>query len=611
MEYSTAEWEGNTVPAEYYDDTFIPGTTNILTGRKEDDDSIKTNKSLKRDKNGFVLLPQPTDSPNDPLNWSNSRKIWHLILLSFITALTAATSNDAGAAQDSLNEIYGISYDAMNTGAGVLFIFIGWSCLFFAPASSLYGRRITYLICLVCGTLGCVWFALSRRTADTIWSQMFVGISEACAEAQVQQSLSDVFFQKDLGSVLTLYILATSVGSFLGPLIAHIISLHLSFRWVGWMGAIICGVTVFVIYFGCEETVFDRQLYNRIYEAKVIDEKSFGQDELEKDKIDGEQQELEQEQEQEQEKNAENSFLYQNSRCDQEQKLQDVKLKSAHGFLGHETSREVIKIDDESHAEKPKSYRQRIALITPAPYLEGYGFKQYIKRFVVYFKVFTLPAVWLSGLLWGLQDAYMTFFLTTQDTFFYDPPWSKSGTGVAVMNVATLIGAVIGCIMSGYLSDKHVVWIAKRHGGLMEPEYRLYLLFITLIISPVGLIMFGVGADKEWPWQCIYVGLGFIGFGWGSIGDTAMSYLMDAYPDIVIQGMVGVSIINNTLACVFTFACSYWLDGSGTTNTYIALAVIDFVTIAGIIPFFYYGKTFRRKTRNIYVSMVELTQGMG
>ena len=61
-------------------------------------------------------------------------------------------------------------------------------------------------------------------------------------------------------------------------------------------------------------------------------------------------------------------------------------------------------------------------------------------------------------------------------------------------------------------SDYHVIWLAKRNNGIMEAEYRLYLLVITLIISPVGLIMFGVGAAREWPWQVIYVGLGFIGF---------------------------------------------------------------------------------------------------
>ncbi|KAG7664074.1 uncharacterized protein J8A68_002398 [[Candida] subhashii] len=561
------------IVTDYYDDNFVPGTTNVFFSN--DQSSISSGRPLKRNKDGIILLPQPSDSPNDPLNWSTSRKMWHFILVSFITGLTAATSNSAGAAQDSLNEVYGISYDAMNTGAGVLFIFIGWSCIFFAPASSLYGRKITYIICLVAGTAGSVWFAMSRRTSDTIWSQVFVGMSEACAEAQVQQSLSDIFFQHQLGSVLTVYILATSIGSFLGPLIAHIISLHQSFRWVGWWGAIICGFTIVLILFACEETVFDRSKYNQVLDSSRVDQ-----------------------QEQEQQEPL-------------EEKEELKKTESIGQTYSYENTSDVIVADQESNQEKIKPYLERMAIITPSPYLIGSGFKQYIQRFFIYFKVFTLPAVWLSGLLWGLQDAYMTFFLTTQDTYFGSPPWNKSETGVAVMNVATLIGAVIGCIMSGYFSDKHVLWIAKGNNGIMEPEYRLYLLFITLIISPAGLIMFGVGAEREWPWQVIYVGLGFIGFGWGSIGDTAMSYLMDAYPAIVIQGMVGVSIINNTLACVFTFVCSPWLDGAGTANTYIALAVIDFVSIAGIIPFLYWGKDCRRRTKKLYVDMVELTQGMG
>lgn len=593
----------STVPSEYYDENFIPGTTNILTGTQHDTNSISSNKSLKRDKNGLVLLPQPSDSINDPLNWSKPRKTWHLLLLAFITALTAATSNDAGAAQDSLNEVYGISYDSMNTGAGVLFIFIGWSCIFFAPASSLYGRRITYLICLLFGTLGCMWFGFSRKTADTIWSQMFVGISESCAEAQVQQSLSDIFFQNNLGSVLTLYILATSVGSFLGPLIAELIAEDMTFRWVGWWGAIISGATLVVLFFGCEETVYDRQL--KIYEAARIENGRQGGGGVESSSLVDEKR-----RDGDGDKYAEVKTITNDmTKSDDKKTKSDVLATIQSPTIDNRKNNSNY--DIETTDEKPTPYLKRIALITPAPYLQGFGFKQYLNRFVIYFKVFTLPAVWLSGLLWGLQDAYMTFFLTTQDTFFYDPPWNKSNTGVAIMNVATLIGAVIGCIMSGIFSDKHVVWIAKRNNGVMEPEYRLYLLFITLIISPLGLIMFGVGADKQWPWQCIYVGLGFIGFGWGSIGDTAMSYLMDAYPEIVIQGMVGVSIINNTLACIFTFACSYWLDGAGTANTYIALAVIDFVTIACIIPFLYFGKTFRKRTKNIYIGMVELTQGMG
>lgn len=516
--------------------------------------------------------------------------MWHFILVSFITGLTAATSNDATSASDYMNEAYNISYNAFNTGAGILFIFIGWSTIFFAPLSSLYGRRITYIICLLAGTFGSLWFGLTKKTSDSLYSQIFVGMSELCAEAQVQQSISDIFFQHQLGSALTVYIMATSIGSFLGPLIANYIAEGQNFRWIGYWGAIICGVTTLVVLFAGEETVFDRTKYIPIIESSKSATPSVedsGEGTTEKKNSDGE---------------------FENITTKTTKDVHATTTGNDGPRLLHITSENPNAEERELHAdvEDPMPYWKRVALITPSPTLVGFGFKQYCNRFLQSFRVFTIPAVWFSGILWGLQDTYMTFFLTTQADFFVEAPWNYSQNGVAIMNVATLVGSVIGCLFSGVLSDYHVLWLAKRNNSVYEPEMRLWLLAATLIISPVGLIMFGVGADRNWPPAVIYIGLGFIGFGWGSIGDTAMSYLMDAYPEIVIQGMVGVSIINNTLACIFTFTCSNWLDASGTQNTYIALSVIDFATIACFIPFIIYGKKFRKATKKIYINLVEL-----
>ncbi|CAH2354023.1 protein Hol1p [[Candida] railenensis] len=579
----------------YEDEDFIPGTVNIFASKYDTEvGESSTRHELKKDKSGVILLPQPSDSPNDPLNWSSFRKGWHLFLVCFITALTAATSNDAASAEDAMNEIYGISYDSFNTGAGILFIFIGWSCIFFAPASSLYGRRITYIICLLAGCLGCVWFGVTKKTSDSLFSQIFVGMSESCTEAQVQQSISDVFFQHQLGSTLTLYILSISIGTFLGPIIANYIGEGLNFRWIGYWGAIICGGTLIVVLFACEETVFDRTRYIPIIqgEANSSSDKHRVQSEDKKDS---------QELEVIDEKNGSDTYTSDNK----------IKQISSPRLMAMTSANPETAAQELGHTatEDKWSYWKRIAIITPSSYLKGTGFKQYIYRFVIYFKVFTIPAVWFSGLLWGLQDAYLSFYLTTQDDYFSEDPWDYSENGVAIMNVPTLIGSIIGCIVSGYLSDYHILWLAKRNNNVYEPEMRLWLMCISWILSPVGLIMFGVGAARQWPWQVIYVGLGFIGYGWGSVGDTAMSYLMDSYPEIVIQGMVGVSIINNTLACIFTFTCSQWLEASGTQNTYIALAVIDFVTIGLALPMYYYGKPCRKWTKKLYINLVELSQG--
>lgn len=555
---------------------FIPGTINIYSFHAEHDAT-----KLKLTKDNVILQPQPTDSVNDPLNWTRSKKLWNFALLAFITGFTAATSNDAGLTQDSLNEIYGISYDAMNTGAGVLFAAIGWTTFLFTPMANLYGRKITYFVCIFVGLVGAVWFSQSRRTSDTIWSQMFVGASEACAEAHVQQSLTDMYFLHQIGSVLTVYMLATSVGTYLGPLIGGFIDQYCGFRWVGWIAVFISAGLLIVIFFGMHETYFDRLVYQKTEQNALIDDSYYQQKQFDEKLL------LEKQS---------HSRVNNSSVSSEMSQHDDAKL-------------ELAKTENNGANETKKGYWKSIALITPAVNIVGTGFKQYVKRLLMLFRVFMFPPTLYSGLIWGIQDALLTFYLTVEDDQYYDPPWSYSDTGVALMNVPCLIGSVIGCIYAGIFSDWFTIWMAKRNNGIQEAEFRLYFLALPAILCPIGLMLFAVGTDHQWPWFPTYFGLALIGFGFGSSGDVSMSYLMDAYPDMVIEMMAGVAVINNMIGCIFTFACSPWLDAMGNTKTFIILSVITFVAMLGGIPFIYYGKRIRNWTKPWYLDYCEMRDG--
>lgn len=244
--------------------------------------------------------------------------------------------------------------------------------------------------------------------------------------------------------------------------------------------------------------------------------------------------------------------------------------------------------------DRKKSYKERIALITPAPNLIGTGFKQYFHRLWLTLRVFTFPAVLYSGLQWGAQDSWLTFYLTVEEDNYYDPPWKYSNQAVAIMNVPTLIGATTGCIYGGWLSDIFVAWLAKRRGGISEAEDRLWLMYLSAIINPAGLMLFGIGSSQAWNWPGPYIGLAMTGFGFGCAGDISMSYLMDAYPEMILEGMVGVAVINNTMACVFTSVASRWIDTSGLASTFIAIGVLSLVFHLTTIPMQVYGKRCRR-----------------
>jgi MFS family permease len=487
---------------------WIPGTVQLL--KKNSDGSGKLTEEIK-------LNPTPTTSPNDPLNWSPLRKYWHAALILFIVGLTAATSNDAGSAGDAIDAELGIDYSVQNTAAGVLFVAIGYWALLASPMPWLYGRRLQYLLCLIFSLVGAIWFSKLQSSGDLIAGQLFVGASQSCAEALAQLSLSDLFFQHRRGTVLGLYILATSVGTFLGPLVGGFISVT-DWRWVGWGAVIVSAVTLVVFYFGLEETTFNREIF-------------LGR------RLEGE--------------SNTNSHT---SVPDGDEKPKGISSGSTTNVISE--SSHIANVPYTSVEDPPKSYRQRIALITRSPNTRGLGFKQYFMRIWHTLRIFAFPAVLFSGLQWGAQDAWLSFYITTQDTSYYDDPYNYGDEAVAIMNVPTLIGAVIGCIYGGWFSDIFVKWCARRRGGVSEAEDRLWLLLASAVINPAGLMLFGIGTANGLDWPAPYVGLGFIGFGWGCSGDLALAYLMDVYPDMVLEGMVGVAVINNSLACIFTFVCS-------------------------------------------------------
>ncbi|KAG0650794.1 putative MFS-type transporter [Hyphodiscus hymeniophilus] len=539
---------------------FLPGTSYLV----ETDSHNQTSHLLRH---GDILLsPQPTASPNDPLNWSFPRKYWHVFLVCFITGLTAATSNDAGSTQYGQNTDLNISYNAMNTAAGVLFIGIGYWTLLMSPAAWLYGRRITYLVCLTLGVIGAIWLAKVKTTNDSVWNQLFVGASEACAEANVQLSLSDLFFQHQRGTVIGIYVLATSIGTYLGPLIGgYIADSSMGWRWVGWWSVIISCGTILVCIFTLEETVFDRP---------KIDQP----DEI----------------------------------TDRETRhgKQSPELPTEKNALDQAPSENPSELPQAESTDRPKTYWQRMKLITPAPNLIGLGFKQYLTRLLHTLRVFSFPAVIYSGIQWGAQDAWLTFYLTLEEDNWTSDPYDYSDVGSGIMNVPCLIGAVIGCFYGGYLSDKFVLWRAKRRGGIREAEDRLWLMYACAILSPTGMLLFGIGTAKFWSWPVPYVGLGMIGFGWGCAGDLSMAYLMDAYPEMVLEGMVGVAVINNTIGMIFTFSTSPWLAASGTQNTMIATGVLDFFFIMLTVPMMIWGKSARRWTRGRYEEFIRIRDSL-
>lgn len=86
-------------------------------------------------------------------------------------------------------------------------------------------------------------------------------------------------------------------------------------------------------------------------------------------------------------------------------------------------------------------------------------------------------------------------------------------------------------IIYGYINDKWALWMARRRGGISEPEDKLSLLLLsTAIPLPVSLLMLGLPPTYGWHWAAYVVGGMGLSVLFGSLlTASSIYYLFDCY----------------------------------------------------------------------------------
>ncbi|RDA90228.1 hypothetical protein CP533_6872 [Ophiocordyceps camponoti-saundersi (nom. inval.)] len=267
-----------------------------------------------------------------------------------------------------------------------------------------------------------------------------------------------------------------------------------------------------------------------------------------------------------------------------------------------DSSNDIIIIESFSNEEKTKKkkgrypHNMRLQLVTPTN-------ESLLRTLVEPLQACRMPHVIVTGLLFGLGLAYVVILGSMKAIIFPEEPYNFDPRQLGLLQLGPLVGSTIAGLYGGYLSDKAIVWFAKRNEGVFEPEMRLYLLPFPAVVMAAGIAMFGITAGLGMHWILPCVGSAMTSFGFSSTADLVLTVIIDAYPDIISQSFVVIAFFRNAIGMAGVLSLTPWRKSMGTVHMFITIAVLSLVVNSFALPLVIWGKRLRARTAGRYYKM--------
>ncbi|PGH28940.1 hypothetical protein GX50_08326, partial [[Emmonsia] crescens] len=240
----------------------VPGTSFILDDDSSTAEQLAPNPNLKYDHTGpvpIILVPQPSDDPNDPLNWPLWKRDAILGILSLVSVLCATTSPLLAANTATLAVDYQVTFTKAALLTGYHLCGVGVAGLLFVPSARVWGKRHLYILGCIVMIFSSAWGGASRGSYRSLLAaRVFQGVGLAPFEALVNASVGDLFFVHERGKRMALSNVALFGGCFLTPVIVGKLTASMGWEWTFYFLAIFASASLPLIIFFVPETAFKR-----------------------------------------------------------------------------------------------------------------------------------------------------------------------------------------------------------------------------------------------------------------------------------------------------------------------------------------------------------------
>lgn len=257
---------------------------------------------------------------------------------------------------------------------------------------------------------------------------------------------------------MSFYMNAINGGNTIGPLICGFIVTNLSWRWHKWIAFILTFLNFVVVVLFCPETRYDRSGLLQVQSDK-----------------------------------ASSAVKHDSASNSDSEVAVGIAKETAEAS---EKEKEPSTFSQEQVAKK--TWRQELSLVSGTPKNANL-----LKLFIRPIPLIVYPAVILSFLGYAVSLAWVVAINVLNPFVLQAPPYNFKADINGLINIAGLIGNVIGAFLGGWVVDKYSDWRSKKNGGVFQPETRLHLLIIPTLIVPAGCLAFGYGVAQSLNWTAL------------------------------------------------------------------------------------------------------------